>query len=140
MAAGDYRIGLDGTFKYGSAGSTPTTITNNVSGVSLSLNPNAVTVLPRGTGFRGTKVTDLDPELTFTIWNVESDAFRAAIVAAARNKTTLALYPKDASSGEGLDADWTITGLTEGQDNEGLDTFEVTAKIALQRSREPAWR
>lgn len=140
MAAGDYRIGLDSQMKWGAAGSTPTTITYNVTEVSLALNPQAQTVIPRGTNYTGTKVTHFDPELTFTMWDKESDGFRAAVIAAARAKTAIALYPKDASGGDGLDCDWIITSLGEDQPNDNFVTNAVTAKPALERSREPAYR
>ena len=48
MAAGDYRIGLDGKFFYGPSGSQASTEANNVRNVNLNLSARTAEAVRRG--------------------------------------------------------------------------------------------
>jgi len=138
MAAGDVIIGLDGVMLYGTAGSTADTEVTNAEDVTLSLSSVEVDITRRGSTWEVSKPVLLTAELTFTLQKRESDTVRTALQNAYLNKTKVAMYPKDLTSGEGLDADFYITGFTDNQPLKDKQTVEVTAKVT-DESRAPAW-
>ena len=92
----------------------------------------------RGKKFVTKKPTVLEAQLTFKLYNVEGDTFRAQIIAAWLNKTRLALYPKESSGGEGPDADWYITDVSEAQSNTEFEAHQVTAELT-EELRDFVW-
>lgn len=139
MAAGDFRIGLDGAFKYGTAGSQAGTATDNVDDVSFSGTARTATAVVRGKTWTLDKPTILEGTLSFTMYDIESDAFYAAIESAFFNKTKIALWAKSAASGKGLDSDFYISGFTPSQDNEGFQTVAVVCRPTFEQ-RTPVWQ
>jgi hypothetical protein len=77
-------------------------------------------------------------ELSFTLQKREGDSVLAAILAAFLAKGRIALYPRDSATGAGLDADWYITGMTDGQPLKDKQTWQITAK-PTDEERDPAW-
>jgi len=138
MAAGDYRMGLDGKFYYGTAGTTAASEANNVDGVNLNLSSDEAEAKRRGKKWVATKVTYLRGELSWNMYDIEADPFLAAIKNAYIGKGKVALYPTDGASGEGLDGDYTITGFNRTEDNEGYIMYAVTAK-PIDEQRDPIW-
>ena len=138
MAAGDYRVGLDGKFYYGTAGSQANTEANNVDDVSLSLSARTAEAVRRGKTWVANKPTVLEATLEFKLYDIDSDAFLAAIKNAYTGRTRIALYPRDAAGGEGLDADYYITAFNRSEDNEEFITYNVTA-VPTDEQRDPTW-
>lgn len=138
MAAGDYRIGLDGVFLSGASGSTASTERDNVDDVNLSLSKRVAEAVRRGKTWVAIKPTVTEATLTFVVFDIDSDAFVAALRAAFMADTRIALYPKDASSGEGLDADWYITNFSRAEDNEDFIKYNVEAR-PTDEERDPSW-
>jgi len=95
MAAGDYRIGLDGKFFHGPAGATATTEADNVRNVNLNLSKRTAEALRRGKQWVAKKPIATEATLEFEIFDIEGDAFLAAIRDAFMNDTRIALYPTD---------------------------------------------
>jgi len=138
MATGDVIIGLDGKLYEGTAGSTADTEVTNAEDVTLSLSSVEVDITRRGSTWEVSKPVLLTAELSFTLQKREGDTVRTALQNAFLNKTKIALYPKDRASGEGLDADFYVTGFSDNQPLKDKQTIEVTAKIT-DESRSPAW-
>jgi hypothetical protein len=138
MAAGDYRIGLDGIFNSGAAGSTAATERDNVDDVNLNLSKRVAEAVRRGKTWVAIKPTVTEATLEFTVFDIDSDAFVAVLRAAFLADTRVALYPKDAATGEGLDADWYITQFSRAEDNEDFIKYSVQAR-PTDEERDPAW-
>jgi hypothetical protein len=138
MAAGDYLMGLDGKFLYGTAGSQASTEADNVDGVNLSLSAEVAEAKRRGKTWVANKVTYLSGEVTWNMYDIEADAFLTAVKNAYMGQSKIALYPTDKASGEGLDADFYITGFNRTEDNDGYIMYAVTAK-PTDEQRNPTW-
>ncbi len=138
MAAGDYRIGLDGKFYSGTAGTTASTERDNVDEVSLGLSTRTAEALRRGKTWVATVVIALEGTLTFKVFDIDSDAFVTVLRTAYMGKSRVALFPKDAATGEGLDADFYITGFTRDESNADIIAYNVEAK-PTDELRDPAW-
>lgn len=138
MAAGDYRMGLEGKFYYGTAGSQASTEADNVDDVTLNLSARSAEAVRRGKDWVAKKPTVLEASLDFKVWDIEADTFLSDIKTAFMNKGRIALYPTDAPSGEGLDADFYVTTFNRAEDNEGFITYAVTAE-PTDEARDPSW-
>lgn len=141
MATGDIRIGLEGEFYYGIAGTTPATEAENVDSVSLAISKRTAERIKRHKKYVTKKVTVTEATLSFEIIDVEGDAFLTAIKNAAMNDTRIALYALDvasASGGEGLDSDWYITEFSRDENNAEFVSYKVTA-VLTDEDRDPAW-
>lgn len=138
MAAGDYRMGLNGVFKYGTAGSTAATTTTNISTVEIALSARVAEAVRRNKTWVAKKPYVLEATLTFTIWDVVGDAFMAALETAYTTKAKIALYPTTEQSGKGLDGDYYITNFSRSEDNEGFVTYSVEA-VPTDETRDPSW-
>ena len=138
MAAGDYRIGLDGKFYHGAAGATAATEADNVRNVNLNLSKRTAEALRRGKKWVAKKPIATEASLEFEMYDIEGDTFLAAVKDAFMNDTRIALFPTDAASGEGLDADYYITNFSRSESNEEFITYSVTAE-PTDEARDPAW-
>ena len=138
MAAGDVRIGLDGKLLQGGAGSTATTEAVNAEDVTLNLGAVEIDITRRGAKFEATKVLLSTGELSFTLQKREGDAVASALLVAFIAHGRIALYPRDSASGEGLNADYYITAMTDNQPLKDKQTWTVTAK-PTDEQRDPAW-
>ena len=138
MAAGDYRVGLDGKFYYGSSGSQASTEADNVFNVNMGMTRRTAEAVRRGKTWVAKKPTIAEATVEFEMYDIDSDAFLTAIKDAFMNSTRIALYPTDASSGEGLDADFYITKFSRSEANEEFMTYSVTAE-PTDEERDPAW-
>jgi len=128
MATGDVRLGLSGQFCYGSEGSPATTVSENVDDVSLKLSKRAAEWVRRGRKWVGFKPTVKEVSVEFKVLDVEGDALLAALESAWINDTRIALYPKNASSGKGLDADFYVMDFNRDEDNEEVIQFSVVCR------------
>lgn len=138
MAAGDYRIGLDGKFYYGNAGATANTEADNVRNVNLNLSKRTAEALRRGKKWVAKKPVATEATLEFEIFDIEGDSFLATVKNAFMNDTRVALFPTDGASGEGLDADYYMTGFSRNENNEDFITYSVTAE-PTDEQRNPVW-
>ncbi len=137
MAAGDFLHALEGKFYYGTAGSQAATEQTNVTGVSLASTSRTEDIVQRGKKYQASHVLSLECTLTFTAWDVDSDAMVAALLAAFHAKTLVALYPVDKTSGEGLDADYVVTQAT--RDETDLTKYNFECK-PNDTNRDPVWQ
>jgi hypothetical protein len=138
MAAGDYRIGLDGKFYYGDSGAQATTLADNVRNVNLAMSKRTAEAIRRGKTWVAKKPVITEGTLEFEIFDIEGDAFLTAVKNAFMNDTRIALYPTDAPSGEGLDGDFYITNFSRNEGNEEFVTYSVTAE-PTDEERDPVW-
>jgi hypothetical protein len=138
MAAGDYRMGLNGLFYYGTAGSQAATEADNVDGVSLNLAARKAEAVRRGKDWVANKPTVLEATLEFKVFDIEADTFLSALKTAFMTKARIALYPTDGTSGEGLDADYYVSALVRSEGNEEFITYAVTA-VPTDELRDPTW-
>jgi len=138
MAAGDYRIGLDGKFHYGASGSQASTEADNVRNVNLNMSKRMAEAVRRGKSWVAKKPVITEGTVEFEIYDIEGDAFLTAVKSAFMNDTRIALYPTDAASGEGLDADFYISSFSRNEANEEFIAYSVTAE-PTDEERDPAW-
>jgi hypothetical protein len=137
MAAGDYQVGLDGTFFYGTAGTTATVEADNVDDVVLTCEPQMATAVRRGKKWETNKPIYLKGSLTFKVLDIEGNLFLAAIKAASLGLYRIALYPTVASGGDGLDADYYVS-FNRNENNPDFVTYDVTA-VPTDELRDPVW-
>lgn len=135
------RVGLEGSLKRGTSGAAIGTLTavNNVKDLTLSMEKGEADTSTRAAGgWRTTlgtlKSATLEFGMNFDVADADVDAFQAAFL----NNTIIALAVLDAATGEGLIADWTVTGFTIEQPLEDTQTVSVTCKPAYV-TRNPSW-
>ena len=139
MAADDMHVGLYGLLRYGTAGSQAATLTDNVAEVKFSGGGITATGRRRGKRYKGVKPAGKEvPTVSCKIWDIESDAFLAAVVTAWQNDTKIAIYAKDRTGGEGPDFDAYVTQLERDEDDEGIIFHNVTFSNAID-GRDFAW-
>jgi len=138
MAAGDYRMGLDGKFYYGTAGAKASTPADNVRNVNLNLSKRTAEALRRGKKWVAKKTIATEASVEFEVFDIEGDSFLTNLKNAFMLNSKIALYPKDAASGEGLDADFYISGFSRSENNEDFIVYSVTAE-PTDEQRDPAW-
>jgi len=83
MAAGDYRIGLDGKFHYGASGSQASTEADNVRNVNLNMSKRMAEAVRRGKSWVAKKPVITEGTVEFEIYDIEGDAFLTAVRAGA---------------------------------------------------------
>lgn len=132
-------LGLDAKLLRGTAGATGTTEVKNVKDLTLNLESGEADVTTRATkGWRATVATLKDASLEFGIlYDTEDEDFKA-FSDAYFNNTPLALFVTD-GGGNGLDADFSITGFSVEQPLEEALSVSVTAKPTAS-TRAPAWK
>ena len=138
MAAGDIRIGMDAKLLQGAAGSTASVEAVNAEDVTLSMTAVEIDTTRRASLWETVKTVRKNAELSFTLQKREGDSVATAIVSAFMSGGRISLYPRDSTSGEGLNADWYITGITDGQPLKDKQTWAITAKPADEQ-RDPVW-
>jgi hypothetical protein len=132
-------LGLDAKLLRGVAGSTGSTEVKNVKDLTLNLESGEADVTTRATkGWRATVATLKDASLEFGILYDTEDADFTAFSDAYFNNTPLALFVTD-GDGNGLDADFSITGFSVEQPLEEALSVSVTAKPTASE-RAPQWK
>jgi len=106
--------------------------------VSLAISKRTAERIQRHKRYVAKKVTVTEATLSFEITDEDSDAFLAAIRAAAMADTRVAMFAKDVSGGEGLDADWYITEFSRDESNSEFIAYKVTA-VVTDEDRDPTW-
>lgn len=135
------RIGLEASLRRGAAGAAMGSLTavNNVKDLTLSMEKGEADITVRGgNGWRATLGTLKEATLEFTmnldVADADFDAFHAAFF----GNTNIALAVLDAPSGEGVLADWTVTGFSIEQPLEEAQVVNVTCKPTFI-TRAPVW-
>lgn len=139
MATGDVRMGLNGTFNYGTAGSQANTSTDNVDDVKLNMSKRTAEMIKRGKSWVMKKPYVTEANLTFKVWDVVGDAFMAALETAFVNNTRIALYPTTEQSGKGLDADFYVNKFDKSEDNDGFVYYDVQCD-PTDEGRDPVYQ
>ena len=132
-------LGLDAKLLRGTAGATGATEVKNVKDLTLNLESGEADVTTRATkGWKASVATLKEASLDFGIlYDNEGADFQAVSSAYFKNKP-LALFVSD-GAGNGLDADFSITGFSVEQPLEEALSVSVTAKPTAS-TRAPAWK
>ena len=134
-----FRIGLNGQFLYGDSGTMAANETKNITDVTLDIGAVTAETTSRASGkWQSDKAVLLESTLQWTMHDRVGDAGLAAIKAAFFNLETIALYPKDDASGEGLDADYTLTKCSREEPLKGVIVYKCEAK-PCDENREASW-
>lgn len=139
MAAGEYRKGLNGVFKYGTAGAQADTEADNVDDVTMNMSKRVAEALRRGKVYVAKKPIATEVSIDFKAWDIVGDAFVTALETAFFADTRIALYPTSEQSGKGLDADYYITSFQRQEDNDGFVFYTVKAE-PTDEERDPVWQ
>ena len=139
MAAGDYRVGIEGKFYYGVAGSQAGTEADNVDDCECGMSKKMAQALRRGKKFVANKPIATEGSISWSMFDIEGDAFLLAVRQAFAADTRLALWPTDApSGGEGPDWDVYISEFNRTEDNDGFVIYKVKA-VPTDEARDPVW-
>lgn len=139
MADGDVRIGLNGSFLYGTAGSTAATTDAKKVVVDVTFNGTTtnVDITSRGGTWETEKPILLSGQLTVKCMSKEGDLLVPALVTAWKNKSKVAVYARESATGEGINADFYVSlSRSEPLKNRIEYDFTLTPTNEL---REPAW-
>lgn len=138
------KLGMNCAMYYGVAGSTASTLVENVKDVTLNLTKGEADVTTRGNaGWKATLGTLRDGSVDFDIvWDSE-DPFFAALFAAWVSTTPVAvallvLDDTIANAGQGLDADFSVINLTRTENLADAVMATVSVKPTYS-TRAPAW-
>lgn len=133
------KLGLDAKLFRGAAGTTGDTEVENVKDVTISLESGEADVTTRKTnGWRASAATLKEASLEFNILYDTEDEDYEAFATAYFNNQPIALFVSD-GDGNGLDADFSITGFTINQPLEEAMNVDVTAKPTAS-TRAPQWK
>lgn len=132
-------LGFDAKLLRGPAGAVGSTEVKNIKDLTLNLESGEADVTTRATqGWRATVATLKEASLEFgMLYDTEDEDFKA-FSDAYFNNTPLALFVTD-GAGNGLDADFSITGFSVEQPLEEALTVSVTAKPTAS-TRAPEWK
>ena len=132
-------LGLDAKLLRGTAGATAATEVKNVKDLTLNLESGEADVTTRATkGWKASVATLKEASLEFGILYDMADADFQAFSDAYFNNTALALFVTD-GAGNGLAADFSITGFSVEQPLEEALSVSVTAKPTAS-TRAPTWK
>ncbi len=131
-------LGLNAKLLRGTAGATGTTEVKNVKDLTLNLESGEADVTTRAAaGWRATVGTLKDASLEFGILYDTADSDFIAFSDAYFKNTAISLFVSD-GAGNGLDADFSITGFSVEQPLEEALSVTVTAKPTAS-TRAPSW-
>ncbi len=131
-------LGLNAKLLRGAAGATGNTEVKNVKDLTLNLESGEADVTTRATeGWRATVGTLKDASVEFEILYDTEDEDFGAFASAYFNNSIIALFITD-GAGNGLDADFSVTGFSVEQPLEEALSVSVTAKPTAS-TRAPSW-
>lgn len=132
-------LGLNAKLLRGEAGTTATEVVENVKDLTLSLESGEADVTTRATqGWKAYAATLKEGSVEFGILYDTDDEDYNAFAEAYFSNTPIALFITD-GNGNGLDADFVITGFSIEQPLEEATSVSVTAKPTAS-SRAPQWK
>ena len=103
------RMSLEAKLYYGAAGSTATTLANNVRDLNSPIDPTKADISDRGSRIALYGPGQVEASISWDSNWSDSDAFVQAIYAAALTGTPVALRTKDFVNGKGWDSDFIIS-------------------------------
>ena len=137
------KIGLEAKLLYGTAGTTGATEADNVKDVSLNLESGSADITTRGArGWRVKVATLKEGTVEFGMNYDPENTFCALVMQNFLNNTAMAFFVSD-GSGNGLDADFSLTGCSMEQPLEDAISISVTAEptyIGGENARAPQWK
>ncbi len=135
------KLGMDAKLFYAAGGQSGGTFTEltNVRDVTLSLESGEADVTTRAnSGWRATVATLKEASVEFEmVWDTEDTGF-TAIKNAFFNNEMIGLQVLDGASGQGLQADFSITNFSRNESLEEAITVSVTAKVTYSDTP-PSW-
>lgn len=132
------RMGFEGKIYYGTAGSTASTELTIVRDASYAFSNAEADISDRSSIINLYDVGGVDFSLEFEINNQDTDAFVAAVRAAAIAGTAIAFRTRDKTAGWGVDGDF-VVGIDESQALRDAQRIKVTAKPTDKNGRLPTW-
>ena len=132
------RMGFEGKTYYGTAGSTASTELTIVRDVSYAFSNAEADISDRSSIINLYDVGGVDFSLEFEINNQDTDAFVAAVRAAAIAGTAIAFRTRDKTAGWGVDGDFVVS-IDESQALRDAQRIKVTAKPTDKNGRLPTW-
>lgn len=134
------RRGYEGILYYGTAGSSAATQVTNCEDLDYDTQPEKAQTTIRGDGsavpINTERVVALSATISWKMQNRPSDTTMAALLAAARAGSAVALKTKSYSSGRGYDGDCTLS-VKEGMPLKGMTMLEFTATPTDDEGRTP---
>jgi hypothetical protein len=132
------KLGMEAVLKY-KVGAGAWTELKNVKDVTLNLEAGEADVTTRANnGWRATVATLKEASVEFEmVWDT-GDAGFTAVKNAFFNNTALGLQVLDGASGQGLQADFSITNFSRSEALEEAITVSVTAKVTYSATA-PSW-
>ncbi len=136
------KLGMEAVLKYkagGQAGGGTWTALGNTRDVTLNLEAGEADVTTRANaGWRATVGTLKEASVEFEmVWDT-ADAGFTAIKNAFFNNAVIGLQVLDGTSGQGLQADFSITNFSRSEALEEAITVSVTAKVTYSTTA-PSW-
>ena len=136
------KLGMEAVLKYkvgGQVGGGAWTALGNVKDVTLNLETGEADVTTRANaGWRATVGTLKEASVEFEmVWDT-ADAGFTAIKNAFFNNAVIGLQVLDGTSGQGLQADFSITNFSRSEALEEAITVSVTAKVTYSATA-PSW-
>jgi hypothetical protein len=136
------KLGMEAVLKYkvgGQTGGGAWTALSNVKDVTLNLETGEADVTTRANaGWRATVGTLKEASVEFEmVWDT-ADAGFTAIKNAFFNNAVIGLQVLDGTSGQGLQADFSITNFSRSEALEEAITVSVTAKVTYSATA-PSW-
>jgi hypothetical protein len=136
------KLGMEAVLKYkvgGQAGGGAWTALGNVKDVTLNLETGEADVTTRANaGWRATVGTLKEASVEFEmVWDT-GDAGFTAIKNAFFNNAVIGLQVLDGTSGQGLQADFSITNFSRSEALEEAITVSVTGKVTYSATA-PSW-
>lgn len=137
-----FKLGMEAKLLYkidGQGSANPWTALNNVRDVTLSLEAGEADVTTRANnGWRASAATLKEAGVEFEmVWDT-ADAGFTAIKNAYLGNDIIGLQVLDGTNGQGLQADFMITGFSRSEALEEAITVSVTAKVAYSATA-PSW-
>jgi predicted secreted protein len=135
-----YKFGKDAILTYGTAGTAGATAAQDVKDLTLTATNTEIDITTRDSdGFKEYAAGLTDLELSWGQLVRATGAFYLALRAAFTGKTGIALKALNGTGGEGIDADWIITDMTEEQNLDDTVNISVKAKPTSIAGRHPTW-
>lgn len=132
------RMGFEGKLYHGTSGTTAATLLTIVRDVSYVFEPTDADISDRASIINIYDVAGVDFSIEFEINNQDTNAFVAAVRAAAIAGTALSLKTEDKASGWGVDGDF-VFKVDESQPLRDRQAIKITAKPTDKDGRVPSW-
>ncbi len=134
------RMGFEGKIYYGVAGSTASTLLENIVDEGINIDPERAPTTVRGSGsappVNTEQVVALTVSMEFSMIHDTTDTSLEALRVAAAAGDPVAIRMKDDASGKGYDGDVTL-GIKESKSLKGEQKFDFTASPTKQSGRTP---